>query len=118
MCLLLIRDERTRADLLRPLREAGYRVGSAATGAEARALAAVDKYRLLITELDLNDGDGESLMYELRQWYGMDGIAVGGFVTNERLATAQRSGLRRFFMMPLRPEELIEAVDDMTGATA
>jgi two-component system, OmpR family, copper resistance phosphate regulon response regulator CusR len=66
MRLLLVEDERRLADrLARGLREEGFAVDCAATGAAARESAAATSYDLVLLDLGLPDGSGIQL---LRLW--------------------------------------------------
>ena len=104
-----------RASLAQPLRRLGYRVHEARTANEALALAAGNQCDLLISELDLSDGDGESLMDALRKRHGMDGIAIGGFVSNERFDAATRAGFCRLAGKPVQVPMLLAAIREMTA---
>ncbi|MCG2586309.1 response regulator [Massilia sp. TS11] len=68
LSVLLVEDDR---ELRRTLRDAllveGYQVHAAASLADARALAAHNTLDLVLLDLGLPDGDGASLLAELRQ---------------------------------------------------
>jgi two-component system, OmpR family, KDP operon response regulator KdpE len=67
--LLVVDDEAPLVLALRPALEAeGYRVDTAATGADAVHAVANDSYDVIILDLGLPDGDGKGVIARLRQW--------------------------------------------------
>jgi DNA-binding response OmpR family regulator len=67
MRILLIEDDPELADgLQQSLVQSGYAVDVARTAHDGRAACAVTHYEMLILDLGLPDGDGLSLLRELR----------------------------------------------------
>ena len=78
--ILLVEDhEATRTTLTLLLTRRGYKVKTAASVAEARALAQKEKLDLVVSDIGLPDGDGYGLMAELRDKFGLKGIALTGY---------------------------------------
>lgn len=98
--ILLVEDhEQTRSTLMRLLQSRGHDVVSAATIDAARA-AAVER-DLIISDLGLPDGDGYRLMAELRDKYGLPGIALSGYGTEEDIARSRASGFVAHLTKPV-----------------
>src|SRR5438477_9978729 len=67
MRLLVVEDNQELADVLsKGLRAAGYDTDRLATSAEARAALSTTRYAALILDLGLPDGDGLSILREIR----------------------------------------------------
>ena len=71
MRILLVEDDSlTLHAMSRLLRSCGYEVDAAATAAEAMTAAEGRAHALVLTDIGLPDGTGESLMRELRELTG------------------------------------------------
>jgi CheY-like chemotaxis protein len=78
--ILLVEDhEPTRTALVRLLAGRGYEVVSAGTAAAALDEAAKTHFDLVVSDIGLPDRDGFALMRDLRDLYGMRGIALTGY---------------------------------------
>lgn len=87
--ILLVEDhEQTLKVMARLLRSCGHSVELARTVADAIKLAAEHRFDALVSDIGLPDGNGADLMRQLRNQYGLRGIALSGFGTE---ADRQRS---------------------------
>jgi PAS domain S-box-containing protein len=113
--LLLVEDHSDTARvLLRILTKAGYHVDLAHRVSEARALAAEKPFDLVISDLGLPDGSGLELMRHLSTTYGLRGIALSGFGTDEDLAASQAAGFDAHLTKPVDWDRLKEAIARLT----
>jgi DNA-binding response OmpR family regulator len=74
--------------------------------AEARELARQNRFDLLISDIGLPDGNGNDLMNELRENYGLRGIALTGYGTEEDIARGQTAGFVTHLIKPVRIQSL------------
>jgi len=113
--VLLVEDhESTRTTLAHLLTRRRYQVKTAATVAEARKLAAQQKFHLVISDIGLPDGNGFDLMSELRaQDADLQGIALTGYGMEEDIARSQNAGFARHLTKPIR----VQALDAALAAT-
>ena len=113
--ILLVEDhELTRTTLARLLQRRGHHVAVAATAAQARELAATSKCDLIISDLGLPDGDGHTLLVELRNAHGLPAIALSGYGMDEDREQSRASG---FFIHLTKPID-IHALEDAIAAAA
>src|SRR5688572_17459164 len=102
LCILLAEDhEDTLHALARLLRRNGHTVYTARTASEARDLAAANRCDLLIGDIGLPDRSGVELMRELRELYGLKGIAVSGYVTKDDVSEALEAGYDKHLAKPV-----------------
>ncbi|HEX4665824.1 MAG TPA: ATP-binding protein [Chthoniobacterales bacterium] len=117
--ILLIEDHSDTARVLcRILTKAGYHVELADRVSEARALAAEKSFDLVISDLGLPDGSGLALMRHLSQSYGLRGIALSGFGTDEDLAASRAAGFAEHLTKPVDWDRLKEAIARLTTTVA
>lgn len=108
--ILLVEDHQpTRVTLERLLTRRGYAVSSAETAAEARRLAAEQKFDLVVSDIGLPDTDGFSLMELLRERYRLRGIALTGYGMEEDVARSRAAGYVAHLTKPVDIQKL-EAV--------
>jgi PAS domain S-box-containing protein len=109
--ILLVEDhEPTRTALAHLLTRRRYKVQTAASVAEARALSEKHAFHLLISDIGLPDGNGFELMKELRHSNpALQGIALTGYGMEEDIARSQRSGFSSHLVKPVRVQ-FLEAV--------
>ncbi len=109
--ILLIEDhEPTRAVLVQLLTRRNYKVSTAGTVAEARALVGHDTFDLVLSDIGLPDGSGYTLMAELRDRFGLRGIALTGYGMEEDVARAKIAGFVAHLTKPVRMESLEKAL--------
>jgi PAS domain S-box-containing protein len=111
--MLLVEDN---ADTLRylatVLRRRGHDVVTADTIAAARqALARADRpFDLLLSDIELPDGNGLELMRDLRDRSEIPGIAMSGFGAEEDLQLSRAAGFLDHLIKPIDPARLDAAI--------
>ena len=109
--ILLVEDHmptcRALADLL-TRRE--FRVSTANTVGDAKALAAKHSFDFVISDIGLPDGDGCTLMTELKKVYGLKGIALTGYGTDEDLNRSRAAGFITHLTKPVSVQSLDKAL--------
>ncbi len=114
--ILLVEDHQDTARVLsRILTKAGHRVELAHRVAEARALAAEKTFELVISDVGLPDGSGVELMRHLRETYGLRGIALSGFGTDEDLAASRAAGFSEHLTKPVDLDQLKTVIARLTN---
>jgi len=116
--ILLVEDNRdTRRYLASVLRERGHEVVTADRISTARA--AVDEaeipFDLLLSDIELPDGDGLYLMRELNASREMRGIAVSGFGTEEDRRQSREAGFVEHLTKPIDLNRLEAAIRRATS---
>jgi CheY-like chemotaxis protein len=92
-------------------------VHEAASVAEARARAQANgPCDLAILDLGLPDGSGLELMKTLRDTYGMKGIALSGFGTDEDIAASVAAGFTAHLTKPIDWERLRAEIERLAPA--
>ena len=102
--------EQTRATLTRLLERRGHTVTGVATTEAARLRAAERDCDLIISDLGLPDGDGHALMAELRDAYGLPGIALSGYGMDDDVARSRASGFFAHLTKPVDIHALESAI--------
>jgi signal transduction histidine kinase/CheY-like chemotaxis protein/PAS domain-containing protein len=105
--LLLVEDhEPTRVPLARLLERRGF--GVCAVGSATEALAEADRqlFDLVLSDIGLPDGDGFSLMKELRDLHHLKGIALTGYGTEDDIARGREVGFVAHLTKPIGIVEL------------
>jgi DNA-binding response OmpR family regulator len=110
--------EQTRDTLVQLLERHGHSVAGVATAAAAREVAAVGGCDLVISDLGLPDGDGHALMVELRDAFGLSGIALSGYGTDEDRERSRESGFLTHLTKPVDIHALEAAIAMMPSAMA
>ncbi|HEV2692592.1 MAG TPA: ATP-binding protein [Verrucomicrobiae bacterium] len=114
MAILLVEDhEPTRIALAHLLARRKHKVMTAASVAEARAVAQKNKFDLVVSDIGLPDGDGYTLMSELRNDFGLKGIALSGYGMEQDVAKSKESGFVAHLIKPVRIESLEKTLADV-----
>jgi PAS domain S-box-containing protein len=109
--LLLVEDNEPTLQVMVDLLElAGHDVQAAPDLRTARSLAASHTFDLVVSDLGLPDGNGFDLMRELRERYGLTGIAVSGFGMEEDLRRSRESGFLEHLVKPVDVDKLKAAI--------
>jgi PAS domain S-box-containing protein len=109
--LLVVEDNEPTLQVMTDLLElAGHEVQAAADVRTARELAARHAFDLVVSDLGLPDGSGFELMGELRERYGLPGIAVSGFGMEEDLRRSREAGFREHLVKPVDVDKLKAAI--------
>src|SRR5260370_28015216 len=111
--ILLVEDEyNVRVLLEHVLIDGGYEVDSAATVAEAKSLLDSVRYDLVLADGRLPDGTG-MMLADLAEESGIKALIITGYAF--QLAEL---GRYEFLMKPVRPAELVGAIERILGAPA
>jgi DNA-binding response OmpR family regulator len=104
-------DESVRVTLVAVLASEGYRVESAANGAEAIAIAESSEFDLLLTDLCLDDIDGLQVLVEVhRRWPDCVSILLTGYASVDSAITALRNGAYDYLCKPCPAADLLATV--------
>lgn len=110
--ILLVEDHHpSRAALRALLRRRGYTTLEAATTAEALDIAAHHVISLVLSDIGLPDGTGQTLMAELRTRYGLNGIAMSAYGAPEDIARSKASGFMLHITKPVTGDTLEKVLD-------
>jgi CheY-like chemotaxis protein len=102
-CLLLVEDhDPTRHALQRLLTALDFDVRAAASIAEAWALVEHTRFDVLVSDIGLPDGDGFMLMHQLKDRYGMKGIALTGFDWEDDFRLSREAGFSAHLVKPVQ----------------
>jgi signal transduction histidine kinase len=113
MRILLVEDhEPTRTALTHLLTDRDCKVLAAKSVAEAQALAQQQTFDLVVSDIGLPDGNGYALMSELRDNFGLKGIALTGYGMEQDVARGQNAGFVAYLIKPVRVEYLEKALYD------
>jgi CheY-like chemotaxis protein len=82
----------------------------------ARAAAAKEPFDLVISDLGLPDGTGVELMRHLRDTYGLRGIALSGYGTEEDLLRSGEAGFIEHLVKPVDFNDLRRALREFVAA--
>jgi signal transduction histidine kinase len=114
--ILLVEDhEPTRKALEALLRQRGYDVKSSASLAEARALAAAHPFEVLVSDIGLPDGNGSDLMADLKEKYGMRGVALTGYGMEEDIDRSRNAGFTVHLTKPILVQSLDKALAELNS---
>jgi DNA-binding response OmpR family regulator len=112
--ILLVEDDAAIHELLAAvLHGEGYRVDVATTVAEATAFLDESSYALVIADWRLPDGNG-LLVADIAAELGAETMVMSGYLFQMPGGRADR---HETLMKPLRPSELVAAVEHSIGKT-
>lgn len=116
--ILVVDDDALMRDLLAEwLREAGYRVRQAETGASALQMLRSRPAGLLITDMDMPGRDGAQTLGEARRLLpGLAAIAISGGTRSGNTnwaATALQVGAAKTLAKPFARQDLLAAVAEV-----
>jgi signal transduction histidine kinase/ActR/RegA family two-component response regulator len=116
--LLVVEDHKPTLQVMTSLLQSiRHQVKTASDLATARRLADTHVFDLVVSDIGLPDGSGLDLMLELRERYGLDGIAVSGYGMDEDLKRSREAGFREHLVKPVGLEDLKEAIARVHAAT-
>ncbi len=105
--ILVVEDHQaSRLALCAFLNRRGYRTLEAATAAQALDLVSKHSIDLVISDINLPDGSGHTLMTQLREQYGLNGIATSALGAPEDVARSKASGCVLHITKPVKPDVL------------
>ncbi|MES2888834.1 MAG: response regulator [Pseudomonadota bacterium] len=106
--VLLVEDDRElRATLRESLRVEGYEVAAAASLADAHALLANGEVDIVLLDLGLPDGDGETLLAALRRGRSTPVIVISARETDDPKIRLLDAGADDFLVKPFSLGELL-----------
>lgn len=119
IAILFVEDHQDTARVMqRILENAGYSVAHAESVSRARALAEGRTFDLVISDVGLHDGSGLELMLFLQSTYGLSGIALSGFGTDEDLNASSAAGFAEHLTKPIDWPVLRAAIDRLLHTRA
>lgn len=114
--ILVIEDMSVMQALLAgALRNGGYWVDTASTAAEGRQALEAGEFDLVLLDIELPDGDGLSLLKELKQASSLPVILVSGRDRPEQRALGLEIGADDYVPKPVYPPELLARVKIVLG---
>jgi CheY-like chemotaxis protein len=117
--VLLVEDDLDNLELLTLCLEGeGAQVLSAGSIAAALAVSIGQRVDIVVSDLELPDGDGYALLAQLRSregYAGLPAIAISGYSQNQWRSQAETSGFNRFVVKPFSIELLIAAIVSLKG---
>jgi PAS domain S-box-containing protein len=114
--ILLVEDhEPTRASLKHLLLRRHYEVAEAGTFAEGLSLGRKLRFDLLVTDIDLPDGDGYQLMEILGKESPIKGIALTGYGMEKDVEKSRLAGFSTHLTKPIGIQALESALAAITG---
>jgi CheY-like chemotaxis protein len=118
--VLLVEDDLDNLELLALCLEGdGAQVLSASSIAAALAVSAGRRIDVVVSDIELPDGDGYALLRQVRSREGcarLPAIAVSGYSQDQWRSRATASGFNRFAVKPFPIESLIAAIVSLKGA--
>jgi len=118
--ILLVEDNKdTLRYLATVLRRRGHEVVAADGFAPARAAVEIADvpFDLLLSDIELGDGDGLQLMREIKSGWPMAGIAMSGFGAEEDLRLSREAGFFDHLTKPIDLNRLDTAIRRATSFT-
>jgi signal transduction histidine kinase len=114
--VLLVEDNLVTLKVMsRLFRDFGYDVTTAADVASAKTAAQSKQFDLVVSDLGLPDGDGLDLMRQLRDQFGLRGIALSGYGHEEDVRESKNAGFVEHLVKPVDFARLEAAVRRATG---
>jgi len=116
LAILLVEDnpQALRA-LTRLLELQGHRVTGAGGVLAALHAAECATFDLVISDLQLPDGDGVGLMQSLVARRPVKGIAVTGYGLPEDIHWARQAGFQKYLVKPVDLRVLLAAIEELTA---
>ena len=93
-----------------------HRVTTAKTVASAIAAAEQDAFDVVISDLGLPDGMGYDLMREVRDRFGVKGIAISGYGMDADIARSREAGFIEHLTKPIDLRALEAAIARATNS--
>ena len=114
--VLLVEDHADSAELLRILLERhGFAVTVAGSVGTALAAALAEPMDVLVSDMDLPDGNGTELLQQLRAGGRLPAIALSGLDRAADVARARAAGFDEYLGKPVSVERLVDALKRVTG---
>jgi PAS domain S-box-containing protein len=115
--ILLVDDHPdTLQTMAKLLRKWGYTVTTAMSVRGALEQASRESFDLIISDVGLPDGSGLDIMRQVKELYGLRGIALSGYGTDEDIRQSQAAGFEEHLVKPVCFEVLRLTVQRIGGA--
>ena len=115
--ILLVEDDNSsRTALARLLTRRHFEVIATGSVAEALTAAELQTFEFVISDIGLPEQDGYVLMKELRQRYGLKGIALTGYGTQDDIASSEAAGFVAHLTKPVSIRTLERAIANLRAA--
>ena len=114
--ILLVEDHMdTLQAFVKTLHQWGYIVKTAKCVRDALEKAAKEPFDLLVSDLGLPDGSGLEIMQQIKRLYGVKGVAISGFGTNEDIRQSLAAGFDEHLVKPVNIPALRAAIQRITS---
>jgi PAS domain S-box-containing protein len=109
--ILLVEDHPdTRNVLNRLLVASNYAVKAASNIESALQLAAAERFDIVVSDVGLPDGTGYDLMKQIRDRYGIKGIALTGYGMEEDQRRSREAGFLEHIVKPVNVSQLLAVI--------
>ena len=114
--ILLVEDDLDTLQVLsKLLQRHGYDVMAANSVHKGMELAAKRGFDMVISDLGLPDGSGLEFMQQIKGRYGVPGIALSGYGTDEDLRQSRAAGFEQHIIKPVNFHALRAAIQRITA---
>lgn len=114
--ILLVEDNAdTLRILARLLVKWGYNVLTADCVKTAMEQASKEPFDLLVSDLGLPDGSGLDIMQKVKELYGVRGIAISGFGTDDDIRQSRATGFEDHLVKPVSFQVLQRAIEQIAS---
>jgi signal transduction histidine kinase len=111
LSILVVEDDKpTQETLFQLLTRREHRVMVAGSLTEARNISCNGKFDVVLSDVGLPDGTGYTLMAELRDNFGLKGIALTGYGAGQDIENARKAGFIAHLTKPIHVESLEKAL--------
>ena len=115
-------DLAIRRSLRQTVEAWGYTVAEASSGRQALALLAVDPNRVVLSDIDMPEGDGFDLLHEITQRYPQAGVIMVSGMSHEKIIDAAIEGgalgyVQKPFRLPELKSQLAAAIKKLQATT-
>ena len=113
--ILLVEDDADSREALRRLLSGqGHCVHPVHDFGSALAIASSEQIDLLVSDIGLPGKDGCELMKTVKRLYGLPGIALTAYVSEEDEARCLAAGFARYIDKPVKFSDVLEAVSSFS----
>jgi CheY-like chemotaxis protein len=115
--VLLVEDHPDTARVLsRLLKESGHDVKMAHSVASALQLAATEPFDIMVSDIGLPDATGYELMKQIRDLYGIKGIALSGYGMDDDMRKSREAGFIDHIVKPVNVAQLDAIIRRLTNS--
>ncbi len=114
--VLLVEDHADTARMLsKLLKLSGFEVKTASSVAAALQVAETESFDVVVSDIGLPDATGYDLMKQLRDRYGVRGIALSGYGMEEDMRKSREAGFVEHVVKPVNLDHLQSVIRRVTG---